>query len=76
MLVWFSFADFKIPTGGNPLRAMSDTTNNYPMVSFSLQDAERPGRHDLHFVPLLRFPRRAWEREKNPIRFFEKIKLK
>jgi len=27
-------------------------------------DAERRGRHDLRFAPLLRFPRRAWEREK------------
>ncbi len=29
-----------------------------------LFDAERRGRHDLRFAPLLRFPRRAWEREK------------
>jgi len=26
-------------------------------------DAERPSRHDLRSAPLLRFPRRAWERE-------------
>jgi len=33
------------------------------MYTFLKFDAERRCRHDLRSAPLLRFPRRAWERE-------------